>query len=155
MNRSKNIALIHSSLLIFIGLGCNTDHHPEKNNAAIKEERLNANKPRVVLAADGTMPGKAAEVKGTGNVKFDTICSSCHGLDGKASTAAAKALKPSPRNFTDALWQKSVDDARIAKVIKEGGASVGLSSSMAPFGGMLSDAEVQGLVATIRSLGTK
>ena len=35
-------------------------------------------------------------------------------------------------NRTDPAWQGSVDDARIAKVIAEGGGAVGLSPTMAP-----------------------
>lgn len=36
-----------------------------------------------------------------------------------------------PRAFGDPAWQKSVDDARIAKTIVEGGAAVQLSPAMA------------------------
>ena len=42
-------------------------------------------------------------------------------------------MNPKPRAFTDAVRQDLVDDAHIAKVIKEGGAAVGLSVTMAPW----------------------
>ncbi len=116
----------------------------------IKEERMAADRPVQRLAQDGSVETQGA-AKGTGNAKFDTLCATCHGLDGAASTPAAKALSPMPRNFTDAKWQAGVDDARIAKVIKEGGASVGLSPTMAPWGSMLSEQDITSLVATIRS----
>ena len=46
------------------------------------------------------------------------------------NSPTALAMQPRPRNLTDATWQGSVDDAHIAKVIREGGASVGLSATM-------------------------
>lgn len=81
---------------------------------------------------------------------YNLYCGSCHGADGGASTPTAMALSPKPRDFKDKGWQKQVDDARIAKVIKEGGASVGLSPSMAPWGATLSDEDIQALVTIIR-----
>ena len=59
-------------------------------------------------------------------------------------------MNPKPRDFTDGKWQDSVDDARIAKAIKEGGAAVGVSPTMAPWGAMLSDSEVNDMVKMIR-----
>ncbi len=85
--------------------------------------------------------------------KFTSFCSSCHGVNGMGNGAAAAGLNPKPRNFHDKTWQAKVDDAHIAKVIREGGASVGLSSSMAPWGNQLKAEEVDGLVKLIRSYG--
>lgn len=62
---------------------------------------------------------------------FDTRCVVCHGVQGKGDGAGAAALNPKPRAFGDPAWQKSVDDARIAKTIVEGGAAVQLSPAMA------------------------
>ena len=62
---------------------------------------------------------------------FDTRCVVCHGSVGKGDGAGAAALNPKPRAFGDAAWQKSVDDAHIAKTIVEGGAAVNLSAGMA------------------------
>lgn len=130
---------------------CNRDHDPGPHRAAIKAERLAANLAVPKLTAEGKIPG-AGEAKATsGNPKFDSICSTCHGTNGKAETPAAQAMNPKPRNFSDATWQDSVDDAHIAKVIKEGGASVGLSPTMAAWGSMLNDAEITEIVKVIRA----
>jgi len=59
-------------------------------------------------------------------------CVTCHGERGMGDGAGAAALNPKPRTFKDPKWQMQTDDARIAKVIVEGGASVGLSEGMAP-----------------------
>ena len=61
-------------------------------------------------------------------------------------------MQPRPRNLTDATWQGSVDDAHIAKVIREGGASVGLSATMTAWGGVLNDEQVDALVQVVRSI---
>jgi len=84
---------------------------------------------------------------------YTTYCASCHGADGAANSPTAMALNPKPRDFTDKSWQKSVDDAHITKVIKEGGAAVGLSATMAPWGAVLSDDDIKGLVSYVRKLG--
>jgi caa(3)-type oxidase subunit IV len=78
-------------------------------------------------------------------------CASCHGDGGKGDGAAAAALDPKPRDFTDAGWQDKVDDEHLKKVITEGGAAVGLSPLMAP-NPSLNPEQVDALVAKIREL---
>ncbi|RMF11892.1 MAG: cytochrome c [Candidatus Dadabacteria bacterium] len=102
------------------------------------------------------LPGAAlAGDAAAGKAKYDMFCSSCHGASGKGDGPAGAALNPKPRNFTDAAWQDKVDDAHIAKVIKEGGAAAGLSPLMPPWGASLSDDDVNNIVAYIRSLKGK
>lgn len=88
-----------------------------------------------------------------GKAKYDMFCASCHGATGNGDGAAAAALNPKPRSFTDAAWQKATTDEKIAKVIKEGGAANGLSPLMAPWGAVLKDPDLANVVAYIRSLG--
>lgn len=59
-------------------------------------------------------------------------CVTCHGERGLGDGPGAAALNPKPRTFKDPKWQMQTKDDRIAKVIVEGGASVGLSEGMAP-----------------------
>lgn len=61
---------------------------------------------------------------------FATRCATCHGPRGRGDGPAGRALWPRPRDFGDAAWQASVDDARLQAVIVGGGAAVGLSSHM-------------------------
>ncbi|MCX6116976.1 MAG: cytochrome c [Proteobacteria bacterium] len=108
------------------------------------------------LTDKGEIPPRVAASAGDQDpvmAKFTALCSSCHGADGKADGAASAAMNPKPRNFHEKAWQAKVDDAHIAKAIKEGGASVGLSGTMPPWGAVLSDDEVKGLVAKIRDWG--
>jgi mono/diheme cytochrome c family protein len=138
----------------FIAVGCMDQYDPSPEHKLFKEESTHANKPAPKLTKEGKIPVvKKAATKVAADPaaeKYQTFCASCHGADGKADSPAAKALNPKPRNFADKAWQGKVDDARIAKVIKEGGSAVGLSPTMAPWGAMLSDSEVNGMVKMIR-----
>jgi mono/diheme cytochrome c family protein len=85
---------------------------------------------------------------------FGNRCVACHGANGMGDGAAAAALNPKPRAFSDKTWQKSVTDEHIAKIIVAGGAAVG-KSAMMPGNDDLKDkpAVVAALVAKVRSWG--
>jgi cytochrome c553 len=138
---------------------CTRQFDQTENNARLKKEWENSVAPTPKLTENGELPaaagadGAAAAAKDPAALaeeKFATFCSTCHGTAGDGNGPAGAALNPHPRNFTDAAWQEKTDDARIAQVTKNGGASVGLSPMMAPWGGSLSDAEITALVAKIR-----
>ena len=83
-------------------------------------------------------------------------CSTCHGPGGKGDGAAAAALTPKPRDFTNADWQKSVTDEHIEKVIVEGGQAAGLSMMMTANPDLASKPDViKALRAHVRGLGAK
>lgn len=141
---------------------CTEQHDPSADHKLFNEESSTANQQFPTLKDDGSLPekpeptdsGDVAQAESTSNAgvqKYNQFCASCHGTDGKAGGPVAAAMNPKPRNFTDAAWQDSVDDARIAKVIKEGGASVGLSPTMAPWGAVLSEEELGQIVEHVRS----
>ena len=93
----------------------------------------------------------AADVA-AGKAKYDQNCVVCHGATGKGDGAAAASLNPKPRNFTDQAYMSKRTDAQLTAVIKSGGAANGLSAMMAPFGTMLSDADIANVVAYVRTL---
>jgi mono/diheme cytochrome c family protein len=64
----------------------------------------------------------------------------------------AAGLDPKPARHTDGSYMNALSDEHLFRVIKEGGAAVGKSPLMAPWGGTLSDAQVHDLVAFTRSL---
>jgi mono/diheme cytochrome c family protein len=131
---------------------CTEQHRPEKHWNTADAERILARNSNPNLADDGSLPVSGAEEVVDAPGTYKLYCASCHGDAGKGDGAGGVALNPKPRNLTDAAWQDSVDDARIAKVIKEGGTSVGLSATMAPWGSVISEKGVQALVAHIRGL---
>jgi mono/diheme cytochrome c family protein len=87
-----------------------------------------------------------------GETRFKQLCASCHGPAGKGDGPAAAALNPKPRNFSDAAWQASVDDQYLRDIITKGGAAMGKSPLMAPFGASVKDAQLDDVVAYLRSL---
>jgi mono/diheme cytochrome c family protein len=90
-----------------------------------------------------------------GKATFATLgCVACHGANGKGDGAAAAALEPKPRNYSDSAWQDSVTDEHIKKVILEGGAANGMSPLMAGYGAQFEgkEADLNNIVTYIRSL---
>jgi hypothetical protein len=79
----------------------------------------------------------------------------CHGESGKGDGPAAAALTPKPRDYTDAVWQKSVSDEQIKKTITGGGASVGKSPLMPAQPDLANNpAALDGLVKVIRGFAS-
>jgi mono/diheme cytochrome c family protein len=77
-------------------------------------------------------------------------CVACHGARGHGDGFAASSLVPHPRDFSDAAWGATRDDAQIAAVIREGGAKYDRSAAM-PAHADLGASEVDGLVRCVRS----
>ncbi len=146
-------------LAIFAGAlilsSCMDQYNPLPYWKQFSVERQTTSNKHAKLTDKGELPPKEVAVADADPVsaKFSSLCSSCHGVDGQANGAAAVAMNPKPRNFHDKAWQAKVDDTHIMKVIKEGGAANGLSGTMPPWGGVLSDDDVKGLVAKIRDWG--
>jgi cytochrome c oxidase cbb3-type subunit 3 len=87
-----------------------------------------------------------------GKKLYGQFCASCHGQSGKGDGAAAAALNPKPRDHTNKEYMSKMSDDEMLKVIKNGGASVGKSPLMPPWGGALKDDQIQDVIAYIRTL---
>ena len=83
---------------------------------------------------------------------FQHYCQTCHGETGAGDGFNAFNLDPRPRDISDPAFQKKKTDAELADAIQRGGAGVGLSALMPPWGRTLSRAEVDEVVLYIRSL---
>lgn len=77
---------------------------------------------------------------------WDKHCVKCHGADGKGETKLGK--KSEVKDFTDAKYQESFDDAKAVKAVKEG-IKEGEKTRMKPAEG-LSDDEITALVGHVR-----
>ena len=109
--------------------------------------------PGISFAAGDVEAGKA---------KFQALCVSCHGPEGKGDGPTGKALaaagQPAPRDFAVGEFVLDTDgdgtpgtDADLKNVITKGAMAYGGSPMMAPIAG-LSEADQDNLVAFIRSL---
>ena len=110
--------------------------------------------PRLAAAETaGTIPPaatkEAAEI-------YTARCALCHGASGKGDGAAAAALNPKPRDYSDPAWQGSVTDEEIEKIIVAGGTAVGKSVMMPANPDLESKPDVvKALRASIRKFGSK
>jgi mono/diheme cytochrome c family protein len=87
-----------------------------------------------------------------GAVTYKQICANCHGEDGCTPGPGAAGLDPQPAKHCDGNYMNKLTDEHLFKTIKEGGASVGKSPLMAPWGGALTDAQIRDVVAFVRTL---
>lgn len=83
--------------------------------------------------------------------QFNLICATCHGSAGDGNGAAGAALDPRPANFTDPAFWETRDDERIKTAIRDGGAAVGGSPLMAPWGVLFDDAQLDALVEYVKA----
>ena len=90
-----------------------------------------------------------------GKKLYGQFCVTCHGESGKGDGPAAAALNPKPRDHTNKEYMSQMSDEEMLKVIKNGGASVGKSPLMPPWGASLKDDQIQDVIAYIRTLCCK
>jgi mono/diheme cytochrome c family protein len=93
-----------------------------------------------------------------GKETFKANCATCHGEGGKGDGPAGQGLNPPPRDFTKAQFKfdpnkngKPGEDADLKGVISKGAFEFGGSPLMAPWAGVLSDADIDNVIAVIRS----
>ena len=78
-----------------------------------------------------------------GRTLYSRYCSVCHGTQGLGDGFNAFNLTPPPRNFTDSSFVVRLDTAAVIETITNGGASVGLSPSMPPWGRTLTARDIE------------
>jgi mono/diheme cytochrome c family protein len=112
----------------------------------------------VVIAPSAVLAADLAKGKET----FKTICSTCHGETGKGDGPGGQGLQPPPRDFSKAEFKfdankngKPGEDADLKLVISKGAAEFGGSPLMTPWAGTLTDADIDNVIAVIRSLKKK
>lgn len=93
--------------------------------------------------------GDAAKGKQT----YAKFCASCHGNAGKGDGPGAAALNPKPKDLTDKAYVSKLEDKYLVDIISKGGAAVGKSPLMPPWGGALKTEDIHNVIAYIRSLG--
>lgn len=107
--------------------------------------------PAAALATTAAAkPAVTPEMLEKGRAIYKANCIACHGEGGKGDGAAAGALKPPPRDHTDAAYMKTLTDKNLADVIVMGGAIKG--KPLMPSHPQLRGADLDALVAFVRSL---
>jgi len=103
-------------------------------------------------AAPAHEPGSADASRGA--PLYAQYCANCHGPQGAGDGPMAQSLDPKPAHHNDGATMNALSNDHLFKVVKEGGAAVGKSPMMAPWGGTLSDAQIWDVVAYVRTLAT-
>ena len=93
-------------------------------------------------------PGDAAQ----GATQYATLCATCHGPEGCGGGPLAASLDPTPAKHCDGSYMNGLSDAHLFRVIQQGGPAVGKSPLMAPWAGVLSDAQIRDVIAYMRTL---
>lgn len=87
-----------------------------------------------------------------GKALYGNLCATCHGNAGKGEGPAAAALNPKPKDLTDKAYVSKLEDNYLSNIVAKGGAAVGKSPLMPPFGASLKEQDVRNLIAFVRSL---
>jgi len=87
-----------------------------------------------------------------GAAQYQLLCASCHGPRGAGDGPAGQSLEPRPARHDDGSYMNALSNEHLFRVIKAGGAAVGKSPMMAPWGGALSDDQIRDVVAFLRTL---
>jgi mono/diheme cytochrome c family protein len=103
----------------------------------------------------GAKPVPEGELRGEadrGKQVYDQYCWTCHGRGGRGDGPTASGLVPKPADHTDPEYMGQLSDADLYRVIRDGGASVGRSPLMAPWGGVINDSDIRDLIGYLRQL---
>lgn len=137
--------LVATSVLGFMFVACSSNARTGKEGNSGQSESNSSSEVAITPEAR----------KEAGQI-FASRCAVCHGLQGSGNGAGAARLSPTPTNFTDPGWQKSVTDDQIEKVIVYGGAALGKSPAMPANPDLQSDpAVVAALREMIRQMGAQ
>jgi len=150
MPTTRLLNAITTAAVFVILAGCLEQYDPAPTNALFHAEYDQSKKVPEELGATGELPTPAVAVPI--DQKYATFCASCHGAAGSGDGPAGVALDPKPRALSDKTWLATVSDEHIYTVIKNGGPAVGLAPTMAPWGGVLNEEELQAMIAFIRAL---
>jgi mono/diheme cytochrome c family protein len=116
--------------------------------------------PAVAALALISTVARAADLASAASSYKDT-CAKCHGDLGKGDGPKAKELKDKEGkpvaigDLSDCAKMAKVTDDDMFKELKEGGASVGKSKFMTPYGDAMEDDEIKAMVSYVRTLCKK
>jgi len=82
-----------------------------------------------------------------GKAVYEIRCAPCHGSGGGGDGPAAAALEPKPRNFHDPAFWRGRTRTSLRLTVEQGRPG----TMMSPFKGVLTDAEIDGVVRYVES----
>ncbi len=83
-------------------------------------------------------------------LRYNTYCVQCHGINKNGKGINSPDMAVQPRDHSDPKGMGDISDAELFTAIKKGGLAVNKSVLMPPWEGVLTDADIQELVAYLR-----
>jgi len=149
-------SLIFSASVAYSAVGTDDQHGAESDEQAAGDTDDQQLPGVEIHTGSILLPQKRTILLGKtqlrGYASYQYYCAVCHGKGGGGSGSNAKNLSTPPRKHNDAPYMTNLSDAYLSGIIKEGGASQGLSPLMPPWGGALNDEEISNLIAFLRIL---
>jgi mono/diheme cytochrome c family protein len=99
-----------------------------------------------LLARDGPDAGVFR-----GGVVYGNYCVTCHGINADGNGRAARLYSPRPAN----LRASDKNDQYILMIVRMGGAAVGRSEFMPPWGAELTDEQMRDVTAYLRAINVE
>lgn len=87
-----------------------------------------------------------------GRALYRHYCLNCHGDEGRGDGFNAYNLDPKPQSLADSTFQSRHSDSDLVTAIRSGGAAVGGSNQMPPWGRTFNDRQISNLVEYLRTL---
>ncbi|MDQ6955435.1 MAG: c-type cytochrome [Mariprofundaceae bacterium] len=120
---------------------------------ALSEENMQKLVNYIISLGEGSNKADTAGFSEQSAAKnYRVYCMQCHGISGKGAGINARDMAVPPRNHGAAKYLVARTDKELFKAIKEGGLALNKSALMPPWGGTLSDSEIEDLVVHIRKL---
>jgi mono/diheme cytochrome c family protein len=111
-----------------------------------------AEQPKVT-AQDSTNCQPSGKLRGdpaNGKALHVEHCAACHGMSGAADVVVMH-MDETPKDQSDPDYMKQLPDEYLYLAICKGGAGVGKSYVMSPWGDFFSDQEIRDLIAWVRT----
>ncbi|NTV91856.1 MAG: cytochrome c [Chlorobiaceae bacterium] len=131
-----------AALSVLVISGCGKQEGQTGKNGQKKAEPAGA-------AADSALMKVPYAMK-EGKRLYVHYCSVCHGESGDGA-GQYYGLTPTPANFTDKAFMKTLSDERLLKAISDGSVSVGKSNMCPPWGKSFEQEELEFIVAYIKT----
>ena len=132
--------------------GCHGARSPHAPLPAAAADSTTAENPYAIYSASTLPIPDLGYTAREGRVLYRHYCLNCHGDEGKGDGFNAYNLDPRPRSLADSTFQAQHSDSDLVAAIRSGGAAVGLSTGMPPWGRTLNERQIQHVVEFLRSL---
>jgi mono/diheme cytochrome c family protein len=140
--------LLLPPLLWLLPSGCGRSRATPRRAAAPAEAAASA----PTAGASGAPAAPLTYEARMGKEVYQHYCQICHGDGGAGDGFNAYNLDPKPGDLSAPAFQKAKSDTELADAVRRGGAGVGLSVLMPPYGHTLSDRQIAEVVAYLRTL---